>query len=174
MFDRHSQVAGLSISPEISRKSDLRSMKFFGDPIRGSSHVFRIRIRSVMSVCTAIRVSLRRKNKFLHFSNTNSNNKWVQGGKRPDTIFLWEKKQRSNEIHKSKVKKSTRLTYSSDLYIRSTVYSYYVLYQFGRIYFNVPHGCLYNKDKSFVPDLLFTMASPVVFRNTYNKTVATD
>lgn len=46
MSDRHSQVAGLSIAPETSRKNDLWPKKYFRDPIRGSPHVFSIRIRS--------------------------------------------------------------------------------------------------------------------------------
>lgn len=55
MFDRHSQVGGLSIAPETSRKSDLWPEEYFRDPIRGSSHVFPIRIRSVATMATTIR-----------------------------------------------------------------------------------------------------------------------
>lgn len=49
----------LSIAPETSRKSDLWPEKYFRDPIRGSSHVFPIRIRSVRQ--TAIREKKKKK-----------------------------------------------------------------------------------------------------------------
>lgn len=52
MSDRHSQVGRLSITPETSRKNDLWSKKYFRDPIHGSSHVFPIRIRSVVAIAT--------------------------------------------------------------------------------------------------------------------------